>query len=430
MPSPRLIPVSTFIIFLILLLLITPALAGERYSSGEPALAAGIAGSNELRIGEKTDLAVTISNSGVYTMKSIEEGSITPDYLPTTALSLSAHLDGGDSPVTITSDPQILGDLTSGNVAQATFPVTVPDKAVAGTYEIPLTLSYRYMDGATQTGTDDIQYTFRNEEKTILLPITLRPAVRLEIRSVDSGDLNVGGEGHIVVMVENTGTDNGKETVFTLEPVGYNPITPLQDSIYIGDFPEGKTATLPFKVSVADKADPSVRYPLTLQATYTDYQGLTAGTSPAELSAGFKQKVTFEVVTEPDSVSPGGKDVIEVGYRNTGSVPVYNAQAGINIVDPFTSVDDQSYLGTILPGETANARFKLNVNSGTTVKQYGLDSEIRYTDSNQTSFTSDPIKVPVNVTDGGNSMLLFGGILLVIILIGGGFFYYRRMQQS
>lgn len=420
---------TTECIILLVIFITSPVMAGEKYSSGQPDISAGIAGSNELLIGQKIPLTVAISNAGLIDMKFVQEGAITPDYLPTTALTLTAHLEPGDCPVQVTADPQILGDVKSGDVVKATFPVTVPDQAATGSYEIPLTISYQYMDQATQIGIDDIQYTFKNETKTLLLPVTIRKAVSLGITSVDTGDLNVGGEGHIIVTVKNIGSENGNNTVFTIEPVGNSPIVPYQSSIYLGDYPVGGTATLSYKVSVADNADPAISYPLKLSATYTDYQGLQAETVAKDLSAGFKQKVAFAVISQPDAVEAGSKAVISVTYKNTGSVPVYNAQAGINIVDPFTSEDDQSYLGTVQPGGTATAMFKLNVNGDATPKQYALDSEIRYTDINQTEFVTDPIKVPVIVSDSSFGILL-PAIVIILILLGGGFIYYRRMQKN
>ncbi|MFH0967363.1 MAG: S-layer protein, partial [Methanobacteriota archaeon] len=353
MTGIRNLRIGGIILVLILSVLISPVYAGDKYSTGELVITAGIGGSNELQIGEKSDIIVTIANSGLIDMKFVNAGTITPDYLPTTALSLSALLKGGESPAHISSDPQILGDLKAGSVVQAPFSVTIPDSAQAGAYQFPLTLKYKYMDMATQTGLDEIQYTFKEEEKTLYLPITLRKSVRLEINSVESGDLNVGGEGHIIINVTNAGSDDGKNTVFYLEPVGKNPIVPYQDSIYQGDYPVQTAATLSYKVSVASDADPSIQYPLNLQAVYTDYQGLPAETEKKAISAGFRPKISFTIGDQQNTLSAGEKGVITVVYTNTGTDTIYNAQAGITIVDPFTSEDDQSYLGSLKPGSSA-----------------------------------------------------------------------------
>jgi len=430
MTGIRNVRIIGIILFLLLSVIISPVYAGDKYSTGELVLTAGIGGSNELQIGEKSQVIVTIANSGLINMKFVNTGTITPDYLPTTALSLSALLEGGDSPADVSSDPQILGDLKAGTVTQATFLVTIPDSAQAGSYQIPLTLKYKYMDEATQNGLDEIQYLFKEEEKTLYIPITLRKSVCLEVNSVDSGDLNVGGEGHIIINVTNIGSDDGKNTVFYIQPVGKNPIVPYQDSVYQGDFPVNSAATLSYKVSVASDADTSIQYPLNLQAVYTDYQGLQAETDKKAISAGFRPKISFTIGNQKNTLNSGGEGVITVPYKNTGSNTIYNAQAGITIVDPFTSEDDQSYLGTLKPGETGVAKFKLNVNSGSTEKQYALDSEIRYTDENLTDFVSDPIKIPVMVTDSSGNTMLISGIIVLVIIIGGGFLYLRRKQQN
>jgi len=420
-----------FFIFLIVILIsiTSPVYAGDKYSTGEMVLTAGIGGSNELQIGEKTQVIVTVANAGLINMKFVNTGTITPDYLPTTALSLTALLDGGTSPVQVSSDPQVLGDVKAGTVVQAPFVVTVPDYAQAGSYQLPLTVKYKYMDEATQSGLDEIQYSFKEEEQTLYIPITLRKSVRLDVNSINTGDLYVGGDGHIIINVTNSGSDDGKNTVFYLEPVGKGPIAPYQDSVYQGDFPVKTSATLSYKVSVASNADPSIQYPLTLQAVYTDYQGLTAQSDKKSISAGFRPKISFVIGDQQNTINSGGEGVITVQYKNTGSDTIYNAQAGITIVDPFTSEDDQAYLGTMKPGDTAVAKFKLNVNSGSTAKQYALDSEIRYTDENLTEFVSDPIKLPVTVTDSSANTMLISGIIILII-IGGGYLYLRRRQQS
>jgi len=416
-------------VLLFCVILITPVYAGEKYSSGQPEISAGIEGSNELMKGEKTSITLLIANSGLVSMKFIDDGSITPDFLPTTALSLSAFLETGESPIVVSSDPQIIGDLPSGSVGKVTFSITVPDSARAGTYQIPVLLMYRYMNMATQTGLDEIAYSFKDVEKRVYLPVTIRPAVRLEISGVKTGDLTVGGEGNINITITNTGSDDGKDTVMNIEPVGNSPVIPYQNSVYVGDFPKGSSTTISYKVSVSSDADPDIQYPMKLWADYTDYQGLLAESGKKDVSVGFKPKINFTIVNSPNSLASGGKGEITVEYKNTGVSTVYNAQAGINIVDPFTSEDDQSYLGNLAPGETGIAKFKLNVNDGATPKQYALDSDIRYMDEKQTEFVSDPLKVPVNVTDTGIDSIGFMIIFLVLIC-GGGFVYYRRKQQS
>lgn len=73
-------------------------------------------------------------------------------------------------------------------------------------------------------------------------------------------------------------------------------------------------------------------------------------------------KIAFEVVSPPSTLYLGQKSILEVVYKNSGAATVYNAQARISAVDPpFTSNDDTAFLGDLAPGETATARFEVNV---------------------------------------------------------------------
>jgi hypothetical protein len=96
-------------------------------------------------------------------------------------------------------------------------------------------------------------------------------------------------------------------------------------------------------------------------------------------------------------MSPGSKKTILVEYKNIGNSTIESAQARISAVDPFTSTSDVAYLGDIAPGQSAVASFQISVASDATIKEYGLDSEIRYRDALDTTYISDPMKVPIDV---------------------------------
>jgi hypothetical protein len=190
---------------------------------------------------------------------------------------------------------------------------------------------------------------------------------------VNSSGIIVGGEGQLNILVRNSGSDDGSNTVFFIKPVGQSPIVPYQDSVYAGDFPIDATIPLSYKISVDSNADPSLTYPVEIWAVYTDYQGITTQSATKSFGAGFGPKIQFVVTSQPAVVHAGAQDVIKVTYRNTGQTTAYNAQANINIVDPFSSEDDQSYLGTLASGESATAEFKLATTGGSTAKEYALD---------------------------------------------------------
>ncbi len=145
-------------------------------------------------------------------------------------------------------------------------------------------------------------------------------------------------------------------------------------------------------------------------------------------------KADFAIVSDPAEMNPGNKKVITVEYKNTGDTTVYSAQARISAVDPFTSNDDIAYIGDLNPGESKVVSYVMSVDRTATIKQYGLDSEIRYQDALDNTYISDTMQVKVNVTNPTGIMTLVSNPIYLSILIAAiiGIIYlvsrYRRKK--
>jgi hypothetical protein len=186
-----------------------------------------------------------------------------------------------------------------------------------------------------------------------------------------------------------------------------------------------------FKVSVSDNAEPQ-SYPLDVVITYEDYEGKTVTSRAVTVGLPVGGKIDFDVVSSPATFYPGDKGILEVVYKNSGAAKVYNAQARISAVDPFTSSDDTAYLGDLAPGETATARFEVNVDARGTLKEYGIDSEIRYRDGLDNSKISDTMKVRV-ILEEKPGVLFTNPIFLVIvaaIIIGAGYYIFVHRKKG
>jgi hypothetical protein len=123
------------------------------------------------------------------------------------------------------------------------------------------------------------------------------------------------------------------------------------------------------------------------------------------------------VISLPAEMNPGNKNIISVEYKNTGETTIYSAQSRISAVDPFTSNDDIAYLGDLKPGESAVASYEVSVDRSATIKEYGLDSEIRYRDALDNTYISDTMKVKINVNSpAGLTAVLSNPVNLSIIV--------------
>lgn len=420
------------VLMLLLALLAAPGAAqGTKYLYGSPDLSATIAGTNEFAPGAEIDLTVIISNSGLNTHKMTGSTLVTPDDQPNTAKLATLALKSTDAPFTVKTDPQFVSDIMGGGSRTATFAVKVADSAKPGTYVLPLDVTYTYLQDAEDYG-DVLRYNYQT--KTLTLPLTVRvtPDLQVEVLDVRSESLNVGTEGYVYLTLKNVGHDSAHNAIAKVTRNGASPLIPTDGSAYIGTFEPGETVDVKFKVSVANSAEPQ-SYPLDVAVTYEDYEGKAMTSRSATLGLPVGGKIAFEVASPVSTLYLGQKSILEVVYKNAGAATVYNAQARISAVDPFTSSDDTAFLGDLAPGQTATARFEVNVDGEGTVKEYGIDSEIRYRDALDNSKISDTMKVRVALERQQGAFFtnpVFLGVLAAVI-IGAGYyiFVYRKKQR-
>ncbi|KUG18994.1 hypothetical protein ASZ90_011297 [hydrocarbon metagenome] len=411
--------------------LIAPAAAQVKYLAGSPELSATIAGPNHFMPGDEIALTVQIENSGLITLKIADPTLIARDDLPNTAKLATASLAPDGAPITVRSDPQFLGDLPGGGAAAATFVVKIADNAAPGTYTLPLTVDYTYLAQAEQHGYDSLQYFYQKKSVTLPLDINIRPNLAFDLVEMQTEHINVGTTGYLHLTLRHTGHEEARQAVAKIVRSGASPLIPMDSSMYIGDFLPGETVTGMFKVGVSSDAE-AQSYPLDVVIEYVDGEGTPASSRIMTVGVPVGGKTDFEVVASRITAYPGQRTAIEVEYRNTGAATVYGAQARLSAIDPFSSTDDSAYLGDLRPGDTATARFVVNVGSDATTKAYGLDSEIRYRDSLGNSQISDTMKVEVEVIQrSGLAQYLTNPILLsvlVVLLIGAG--YYIMVQRK
>ena len=396
--------------------LIVPAMAGSKYMAGSPELSAYVSGTNEFGPGDDVSLSIIIENTGLNEFKFVNSGIVDREDQPNTAKFLTVTLLPGDAPLTIKSDPQMVGDLTGGSNVDAVFTTKINPDAPAGNYILVLNYGYTYLYTADQYGVDTIQYTYKTVNGTIQIPIKIKADVSVHILSATPDHLNVGTEGYINMKIQNTGSDFGRKSVVKILRNGNSPITPTDSSVYIGDFPPGGIADCRYKVMVTPDAQRQT-YPVDVVVMYQNNEGDFVTSRSDTIGVPVGSKIDFTITSPPGQMNPGNKQVIDVVYKNTGDTTIYSAQARISAVDPFTSNDDTSYLGDIKPGESATAAYEISVDRAATLKEYGLDSEIRYRDSLDNTYISDTMKVRVNVTPAAGLTSIFSNPVYLSVVV-------------
>jgi hypothetical protein len=125
----------------------------------------------------------------------------------------------------------------------------------------------------------------------------------------------------------------------------------------------------------------------------------------------------------------GKKQAIHATYRNIGEDPVRDAVARLSIFKPFSSTDDQAFIGDLEPGNETTVLFRMDVDSDATAKDYGISSEIKYTDVNGDTVISESMKIPVKVEPAAQSLLLPAALALIILIAVGGYIYKKRQKK-
>ncbi len=144
-----------------------------------------------------------------------------------------------------------------------------------------------------------------------------------------------------------------------------------------------------------------------------------------------KKQADFEILNASETVSAGSKKAsISAIYQNIGDYPVKDAVARLSIFKPFSSTDDQAFIGSLQPGEQKTAVFRLDVDSDATPKEYGINSEIKYTDVNGDMVISESMKIPIKVKAASSSLLLPAAIIIVVVVAAGGYMYRKRQKKA
>ena len=410
-----------------------PAHAGDQYLAGSPVLSASLSGTNEFSPGQEVRIPVVVKNSGVNEFKFSKSSIVDRDDLPNTAKFLTIGLGAGSSPLIIKSDPQMVGDLKASNTVTGTFTVRIPSDTPSGVYYLPVDLNYTYLYNANQYGSDTIQYSYKIKNETFQIPVTIKTDVRTEVVSKNIQHLNAGTEGYINLAVKNIGHENAKDAIVVIARNGQSPVIPSEGTVYIGNFPPGGIANCTFRASVTSDAEAQA-YPLDVYVKYKDHNGDTVTSAIETIGIPVGGKITFAITPDPETIAPGQKKIVNLQFTNTGGATAYQAQARISLVDPFTSNDDSAYMGDVAPGETRKVSFLITAEKTATIKDYGIDAEVRYRDALDNTVISDPLKftLKVGADKGIGTMLmnpLFLGVIAIIILAAGYVIYRKKRLQ-
>ena len=389
--------------------------AGEAFIRSEPSLYATLSGVNEFAPGTDIRLDIVVENQGVDT-EALRELEYTPYTLnPTTALGTVAGLDPAGAPLSVQSEPYLIGDIPAGESKPFTVYAHVDENAPAGTYSLLVSTNYRY--AAAQYMLPSGEWAYSYEEKTVILevPVQIKGEVKPKILSLEAKNLYPGQTGTVLVTLENIGYAKGIRSAAELS--GISGVFRLVDGgVYIGDLAPGAVTNVTFTAYVSDSVSAGI-YPEDVMLAYTDENGEPQESVSERVGIPVGKGASFAIVSGPVAIEPGETKAIQVTFKNTGDAPVYDARARVVPSKPLTAPVDTALLGDMAPGETMTADFTISLESGALEVPYGLNTEIKYRDAQDTLILSDQIVLQVD-GKAGNPVtdLLVNPVSLAVIV--------------
>lgn len=228
-----------------------------------------------------------------------------------------------------------------------------------------------------------------------------------------------------------------------------------------GSMPTGMTSPVPLRYTVdIQKGMPAGEYELTLNVTYkhlrnviyeadaisldgqmlTGIRNLNASywynenvTQKIPVTIIVKEATKFEIMNVDDgNLSAKNDGELYVTYKNSGEEAAKNAFVRLSTATPFSTTDDQAYLGTVGPGEEKTAIFKISIDEDSVIfdKLYAINSEILYEDNYGHQVVSDSQKIEVNVVKDPFWNLTTIIIALLVIIVLAVVVYYVVMSQK
>ncbi|MDA0524184.1 COG1361 S-layer family protein [Methanococcoides alaskense] len=160
------------------------------------------------------------------------------------------------------------------------------------------------------------------------------------------------------------------------------------------------------------------------------------GTQNTTFDIYVKDEARFEVTNVTGELYPDSESMIYVTYENVGDLPAKDATVRISAADPFSTTDDQAFLGTLGSGESTVAVFKLKVDDLAVPKAYALNSEVKYEDIDGHDQISDTVKIKTDVLpasangDGPNMFVIIGAGVVIVLAVAGYFVYRSRSSKK
>ncbi|MBO8181287.1 MAG: hypothetical protein H0Z28_00665 [Archaeoglobus sp.] len=268
------------------------------------------------------------------------------------------------------------------------------------------------------------------------LHVSAEPA--LKVLKSETRELIPGMTGELILNLEDS-IDASSANLYLLSPE--SGLKAVSSSAFVDDF----SKDVRFRIS-ADGDIVSGLYTLYLIESFSTAKAKDL-VSIAEVPVKVESKSAyFEIVSiESSELYPDSTGYITVKIRNSGTMDVQNAVLKLELTPPLSVAGGSAiggmigqsqpgtyFIGKLKPGDTAIAKFRVEVDKDAGEGMFPVKIQLEYRDSQGYMHTSDEITTSVEVKEKPAITPLIGGalVLAVIALVIAARFARKRRSQK
>jgi hypothetical protein len=363
-------------------------------------------GSNDLFAGDTGALAFTIQNTGTQTANNA-------------TVQLASRASGlffGNPANPAAETGVFVRSLDPGETRRVSVQVGADTDLSSGTYPVDAVVSYR---DENDIGT---------QSDTLTTGVRVRPERTFAIEELSTSNFRVDeSEARLSGRIVNTGPSAARNVVVRMQDG--TTVTPTNGESAVGTLEPGESAPVSFTAAIAGDAEPGANsFSFVVEYENPDGDVLTASNAIRKSASIEPERDRFQVSNVSTTVTPGGTARLSVDVQYVGDEPISAVNARLFTSDPLSTSDDGAFLGTMAPGDTATATFRISATGDALPKEYAAAIEVRYDEADgDTTFTDGmPIGVSVTEPSGGPPIVPIVAAVVVLIAVAGGVWYRRR----
>ncbi|WP_136589320.1 COG1361 S-layer family protein [Salinigranum halophilum] len=353
------------------------------------------------QIGDRGEVTLTLRNVGTEPAR---------DARVSLASSSDELAFGTDS----SSADSFVGSWRPGETKQVTYALSATDDAIQREYSLTSTVDYTDVDGVRQTSTE------------LVTGVTPRAEQSFALSALDS-TLRVGQEGTISGTITNEGPSTVTEPVLVVSGGSQN-LDFTETEYALSTLASGDSESFSFEADVSDAATAG-RQQFSFQVRYQNGVGddRTSDTLRRAVDVD-TQRDRFTVEPVQSTLERGGSDTVTLRVTNNGAEPVTEVSVKTYFTDPLSSSDDEAFVPSLDPGESAEIQVAASAGNDALTKQYPMSADIQYTTPDGDTELSNTYKVAIDVVaaDGGGGGLPLPAIFGVVAVAAVGIVVWRR----